>query len=445
MTDTTTTAAPWLGVGRGRPEIGLPAVQIVDIIEDELRELPRSGYPIASAPIVVPRESYWDLLAANTRLLALLRETVRHVGADRAARMTALGIDPADCPFFTSDDDFELRHCADMARADVLIGPDGPKFLEFNVSGAFGGLAHFQTYQRAWRRITELDGRLSFIAADPCAHEARLIESTCAELGLPPEALLIGTPRDWGLDVSNRYFDVQVDSLRQHGVHVVHAEFDELPDLLDSSPWKVGIAGFTVQDAQLVGYSLDPVGDAVDAGLLLIPSQSAWLLHTKRALALLSEEPDWLSTSDIELVRRYVPWTRVLGDRRVSWQGSESDLPELLIERQAEFVLKGATGWGGMEVFPGWTTPAAEWARLIDRALLVGSFVVQERVIAQQCPVDVLHEDGAVETVSAEAVISPFGIGGASAGCYVRFMDGAQVNPTVGGELAMRTCLLAES
>ena len=68
------------------------------------------------------------------------------LAGDRAGRIAALGIDPADCPLFTPDEDFELRHSADMTRADVIIGPDGPKFVEFNVSGAFGGMVHFQLY-----------------------------------------------------------------------------------------------------------------------------------------------------------------------------------------------------------------------------------------------------------------------------------------------------------
>lgn len=428
------------------PTAGLAPEQVADVILDELREIPRGGYPMVLRPIVVPRESYRELLDAAAALLDLLRRTVLGLGTDRDSRMAALRIDPADCPMFIDDEDFELRHCADMARADVLLSPDGPKFLEFNVSGSFGGLVHFEQYQRAWRRIRELAGLPSFVAVDPSALEARLIARTCAELGQPPSAVLVGTARDWGPDATSRCYEVQADHLRQHGVHAVHAEFDDLADVLGAAPGPaVGIAAFTVQDAREVGYDLGPVRSAVDAGLKLIPSQTSWLLHTKRALALLSEEPSWLSAREADLVRRYVPWSRVVGDRRVRWRGREVELPRLLVEHQADLVLKGTTGWSCQEVFPGWACSAPEWAAHIDEALSSGDFVVQERVHSRLFPIDVLQENGELTSIRAEAVVSPICIDGSAAGCYVRCVDGEQRPSTIGGEDAMRTCLLSEA
>ena len=117
---------------------------------------------------------------------------------------------------------------------------------------------------------------------------------------------------------------------------------------------------------------------------------------------------------------------------------------ELLTVHREHFLLKGATGWSCQEVFAGWDCTEQEWALRIEQAL--GSpFIVQERVHSQTYPLDVLHENGDVRRIAAVPVVSPFGLGGAAAGCYVRFIDAATGLATVGGEAAMRGCLLAEA
>lgn len=442
------TGEPWFGNRVTPPEIGLAPELVAELVTGEFHGIPRSGFPVALQPMVIPRDSYRELLGATAELLALLRKAVLGLADDRAGRIAALGIDPADCPMFAPDEEFELRHCADMTRADVIIGPDGPRFVEFNVSGAFGGLVHFLLYQRVWARIRERAGRPAFVGADAFSRQARLIETTCAELGVPPSAVIIGTPRDWGPDIGTRMFDVQVDALRGHGVPATHLDFDDLLagiGLPGGLRWPLGIAAFTPQDAAEIGYDLSAARAAMDAGMLLIPSQSAWFLHTKKTLAMLSEGLPWMSGRDTELVRRYVPWSRVVGDRKVWWREEKQNLPRLLIDHQHDFVLKGATGWSCQEVFFGWTTSEWKWAELVDEAVRTGYFIAQERVHSQTYPLDVMAESGEITRLSTEAVVSPFCLGGSPAGCYVRFAEAGDQALAIGGAGAGRTCLLAEA
>lgn len=437
----------WFGDRTAPPEIGLPPEPIFEVITEELRGMPRIGFPFALQPMVVPQSSYRELLSATTELLLLLRRTVVELAGDREGRIAALDIDPAYCPLFTSDEDFELRHCADMARADVIVGPDGPKFVEINV-GQFGGMPHFMQWQKAWARLREKAGRPAFVAADAYSRLARLITATSAELGVPPSAVIVGTPRDWGPDTTTRRFDVEVDALRGQGVPAIHLDFDDLLagiGLPDQIRWPLGIAEFTPMDAWEVGYSLAPARAAQEAGMVLIPSQSAWFLHTKKTLALLSEGLPWMTRRDTELVERYVPWSRVVGDRKVRWRDASHDLPRLLIEHQESFVLKGATGWSCREVFFGWTTPAPQWAELVEEAVRTGYFIVQERVHLETYPMDLMTESGEIRRVQAESVISPFCLGGDSAGCFVRFVEADDQALAIGGDGVGWSCLLAEA
>jgi hypothetical protein len=443
-----TVTRSWFGTRSQPPETGLPAGRVAELVLEQLREVPMGGYPVALQPLVVPRESYRELLAASAGLLDLLRRAVLHAGPDRQSRMAALGIDPHDCEMFVPDEVFELRHCADMARADVVIGADGPKFVEFNVSGAFGGMVHYQMFQQVWHRIRELAGRPAYLGVDAFARLALLVERSCAELGVPASAVLVGTPREWGPDTTTRQFDVQAAMLRGHGVYAVHLDFEELLagiGLPGPLRWPLGIGEFTVQDARELGYDTAPARAALDAGFRMIPSQTAWLLHSKRTLAMLSEGLPWMDRADRALADRYLPWSRLVGDRAVYWQGGRYDLPQLLVDHRERFVLKGATGCSGAEVTFGGRCTDQEWRRLVEGALGSDYYVAQEVVESAPYPLEVMVAPGEVVRITANSVISPFCIGGAVAGCFARFLDDPQPGVVSALRSAMLGCLLAEA
>ena len=177
--------------------------------------------------------------------------------------------------------------------------------------------------------------------------------------------------------------------------------------------------------------------------MTLLPSQSARFLHNKQTLALLSEGLPWMTARDAEVVDRYVPWSRVVGDRKVCWRGEAHDLPRLLLDRQEDFVLKGATGWSCLEVFFGVETSPQEWEARVGQAVRNGGFVVQERIRPLSYPLEVMTGPGEVRRILADPVISPFCLGGQSAGCYVRFVEAGE-RLAIGGTSALRTCAVAE-
>lgn len=439
---------PWLRGREQPPEIGLPPARIAEITCEELRDLPFPPHPIALQPFLLPRPAYRELLDAAAALLALIRRSAEHSGATRAERLSALRLDPADCPYWTDDEEWELHHCADLARPDVVLSADGPKFVEFNVSGAFGGMLHFQLYQRAWQRIRDEAGQPAFVGVDAYARLARLIERTCRELGAPPAVVLVGTPREWGPGTPLRHFRHQADLLRQHGVEAVHLDFEDLLAGIGAPGplrYPLGIAQFDVHDAEALGYDISPVRAAQAHGFRLIPSASSWLLHTKRQIALLSEGRPWMTAQQRDLADRYLPWSRIVGDRTVRWRGEEHDLRRLLIERRESFVVKGATGFSGGQVHFGGRTAPADWSALVERAAATGGYIAQEVVEAVPMPVDVLDATGAVERVVANPVISPFVVDGAGAGCFGRFVADRRPGIISALSRARLTCLLAEA
>jgi hypothetical protein len=435
------------------PDIGLEPARIAEILHHELRGLGPPAFPVALQPLVISPESFAELLSATASLVALLRKAVRNAAADRDGRIAALGIDRADCPFFVPDEDFELRHCADMARADVVIEADGPKFVEINVSGAVGGMADTQAYHQGWRRIAAKAGRRPFAGADIWAPLAALVERTCAELGTAPSAAIVDHFSEVDPTNQPRTMRLQVDGLRAHGVRARHLDPADLlagigltgTGLAGPLREPLGLAEFDLADARAAGCDLSPVRAALDAGFLAVPSQTSWLLHSKKTLAWLSEGQPWMSSRERELADRYLPWTRTVGDRSVWWRGRRHDLPALLTAHRESFVLKGATGCSGREVSFGARTEPGDWARQVEQAVRTGYPVAQEVVVSDPTPVDVMSGSGEIVRVAANSVVSPFCVGGAPAGCLARFAPAGPPGLVRVADGAVLTCLLAEA
>lgn len=443
-----TGARSWLGLRAVPPDIGLGPARIAEIMHDEMRGLGLPAFPVALQPLVVPPESFRELLSATARLVALLRKAVLNAAADRDGRIAALGVDRADCPFFVPDDCFELRHCADMARADVVIGTDGPKFVEINVGGPVGGMADTEACRRAWRRITGLAGRRPFAGVDIWPRLATMVRRACAELGTMPAAVIVDHLSEIDPTNTPRTVRLQVDGLAAHGVRARHLDpADLLTGIGLPGPLRepLGLAEFDQVDAREAGCDLSPVRAALDAGFLAVPTQTSWLLHSKKTLAWLSEGQPWMNPGERALADRYLPWTRTVGDRPVWWRGRRHHMPSLLTEHRKSFVLKGATGCSGQEVVFGARTEPGDWARQVEQAVHTGYPVAQEVVISDTTPVDVLLESGEIIRVTANSVVSPFCIGGTPAGCLARFGPAGPPGLVRIADGAVFTCLLAEA
>ncbi len=193
-----------------------------------------------------------------------------------------------------------------MARADVVIGADGPKFVEINVSGAVGGMADTQAYRQGWRRIAGQAGRAPFAGVDIWARLAALVERTCAELGAAPSAVIVDHFSEIDQTNTPRTMRLQVDGLAAHGVRARHLDpVGLLAGIGLPGPLRepLGLAEFDLADARAAGCDLSPVRAALDAGFLTIPSQTSWLLHSKKTLAWLSEGRPWMSPRERELAR----------------------------------------------------------------------------------------------------------------------------------------------
>jgi hypothetical protein len=412
----------------------LPVDRIVETLRHELRGVPSDTSPLALEPFVLPPPLYEELFCSARRLLALCHRAVLACGDDRDARAAALGATDEDYPpeLYLDDVRLEDELAACMARPDVVVTAGGPRFVEFNVGGAVGGVVQTHLLLSAWTRAYG-GASAPFRSYDPFPVRARLVARIAHERRLARTFLLVGSLRDFDASVTSRYLDAEPAFLRHQGFDAAYAEPEDLPAAIGSGRprYELGLRHFNLLEWREHGIDYSPVADALAAGCLLLAPQTATFLANKKILAWLSEGRPWMSRADRRYVAHYVPWTRIVADTAVEWDGRRTDLLDLLVRERERFVLKPAIGVRGVGVLIGRDVPDADWTHAVEAAAHEGSTVAQAYVEPVRLPLKIADTDAGTALVEeVRPVFAPFVFGGEAAGCLVRYRrDGDSAGP----------------
>jgi len=146
----------------------------------------------------------------------------------------------------------------------------------------------------------------------------------------------------------------------------------------------------------------------------------AGLLGDKRNLALLSlhEDSDLLAAAEREVVRRHVPWSRLVADERTTYRGETVRLLALATARRESMVLKPVDGSQGRDVHLGSCTPPGEWRRLLDEAAGTRRTLLQEYVASRPY----LFQHGDAGRSPHQVVWGTFSLGGTYGGGFLRML-----------------------
>ncbi|MEU3199952.1 hypothetical protein [Streptomyces sp. NPDC006996] len=444
---------PWFGDLSRHHEPLWSVRRIRDSLVRELRDcgtrLGEDQVPLE--PFVIARESYLELFSATGELLDLLNRAVRAEASSASGRLAALGINESqgEYPLFSANDDLENHYWTAMARPDVVLGRDGPQFIEFNVSGAVSGPAETHFFNKVFTEAYGGPEVAPFVGYHAFPARAALFESICEERGLPKAVAVIGSPLDHHAEGST-YFEVEVDYLRSRGFDARFFPPEELPHGLGLPArldYPLAHRYFATADWQDRGVPLDGVRGVLDAGCLLVPPQSSSLLANKKVLGWLSEGRPWMNDEDHALVQRYVPWTRIVADVKVvTADGLLARLPDLLRADRESFVLKRAVSMMGRDVLIGRDTAREQWDLAVDEAVASGAYIAQEFVKPAAYPLRISDEQGSrSQWADVAVVLSPCLIGSRPAGCYGRYLTsglpGVIGDPASG---AMENVILSE-
>ncbi len=91
----------------------------------------------------------------------------------------------------------------------------------------------------------------------------------------------------------------------------------------------------------------------------------------KAFFAVLTDEQNGalFSHGERELIRKHIPWTRVVADVGTAHYGQRIELLAFIRKERENLVLKPSDEYGGSGVTLGWETSEADWDAAIERAL----------------------------------------------------------------------------
>jgi hypothetical protein len=329
-----------------------------------------------------------------------------------------------------------------LSRLDAFLGADGPRFIEIN-SDAPAGFGYGDRMAEVFAdlplfRAFAATRRVHYAPSLPALVDA--VVWTWRARGRPAAAAPVIAIADWA-DVKTRA-DQEIVCARFEAVG-----FDCV--LADPRAMEVS-AGRLIANARPVDLvyrravlteiveregQMQPFLEAYRAGLaVFVNSFRCRLSEDKAFFAILTDESfaSLMTPEEVELVRRVVPWTRRVAERRTLRGGSEIDLVPHVIDHRPELVLKPAHGYGGRSVLVGDETTPEAWAAAVQDGLRE-PWVVQERVHIPEEVFPLLEEDGEVGLAPLKVNVNPFFVDGADVGAVTRASRSSVINVSAGG------------
>jgi hypothetical protein len=168
--------------------------------------------------------------------------------------------------------------------------------------------------------------------------------------------------------------------------------------------------------------------------------------HVKAFFALLTDERNaaLFSQKEKDLIRRHIPWTRVVTDGSTAHYGEPIELLAFIRKNRDNLVLKPSDEYGGTGVTLGWEASEKAWDATIEKAVSAakaggdaGCWIVQERIpirreVFPYITPSTTQGDG-VEFKDMLVDFAPYLFGGKLCGFLTRLSATGLANVTSGG------------
>jgi hypothetical protein len=159
--------------------------------------------------------------------------------------------------------------------------------------------------------------------------------------------------------------------------------------------------------------------------------------HVKAFFAVLTDEQNGalFSHGEREIIRKHIPWTRVVADVGTAHYGQRIDLLAFVRKERENLVLKPSDEYGGSGVTLGWETSEADWDMAIERALSAknGVWIIQERIPVRREIFPYIADVGKVDYRDMLVDFAPYLFRGKLCGFLTRLSATGLANVTSGG------------
>lgn len=330
------------------------------------------------------------------------------------------------------------------SRLDAFLLPDSLKFAEYNGESP-AGAGYAETLAEIFRELPIM----AVFTQSYQIHNYTLSEKLLDAL--------VATYRDWGGSSSKPQIAI--------------VDWQEVPtwsefEILQSRFEKMGAPTLIADPRELEfdGHTLTADGKKIDLvyrrvlinDIVAKPAECSTLVkaytanavcvansfrckipHVKTFFAVLTDERNGslFSHDERELIRRHIPWTRVVADVKTAHYGKPIELLAFIEQERESLVLKPSDEYGGSGVTLGWETSDSGWDSAIERALSAkdGVWIVQERIPIRREVFPYIANIGKVDYREMLVDFAPYLFRGKVAGFLTRLSATGLANVTSGG------------
>jgi uncharacterized circularly permuted ATP-grasp superfamily protein len=346
------------------------------------------------------------------------------------------------------------------ARADAFILPDSLQFAEYNAESPAGA-----GYSQRLAELFDAEPAMAAFRERFDARFARPIEALLDALvasykewggtAAPPRIAIV----DWREVPTFSEFEILRDAFTALGVPTVICDPRDL-EFAAGARFSAGAgrglyAGgeridlvyrrVLINDIVARETECRALLDAYRSGTVCVAnSLRCKIPHKKAFFAVLTDEryAALFSEEERAMIRRHVPWTALVEERRVTVDGQSVDLAPHLRAHRDQFVIKPNDEYGGTGVTLGWETSAADWDAAIARAIAerdpstplgAGRGWVAQRRIAVRREIFPVCDGGGMTQRDMLVDFAPYIFGGRLAGYLTRLSASGLANVTSGG------------
>ena len=335
------------------------------------------------------------------------------------------------------------------SRLDAFLLPESLKFTEYNGESP-AGAGYSETLSDIFRGLPVMEEFQKRFEVHSYPLMAKLLDAlvtTYVEWGgktKRPQMAIV----DWKQVPTWSEFEILKERFEKMGIPVVLAD----PRELEFDGKRLAAQGKTIDllyrrvlmnDIVAKPAECEALVKAYAAGVVCVANNFRCKIpHVKAFFAVLTDEKNtkYFTSQERELIRRHVPWTRVVADVKTEHAGEPIALLEYIRKHQKNLVMKPSDEYGGMGVTLGWEVEKKHWERAIEQALpggklakAHGCWIVQERIPMRRGEFPHIGKGNRVEFRNMLVDFAPYLFRGKVAGYLTRLSSTSLANVTSGG------------
>jgi hypothetical protein len=330
------------------------------------------------------------------------------------------------------------------SRLDAFLLPDSLKFAEYNGESP-AGAGYTETLGEIFLKlplVAEFDKSFQVHSYPLSAKLLDALVTSYQDWGgtsKRPQMLIT----DWREVPTWTEFEILKERFEKLGVPVELADPRELQfdgKELTASGKKIDLVYRRVLMNDIVARAVEckALVDAVAANAVCVANHFRCKIpHVKAFFAVLTDERNdgLFSFGERELIRKHVPWTRVVADVRTAHYGEAIELLKFLRSARENLVLKPSDEYGGTGVRLGWESSEADWDATIATGVSAtqGCWIVQERIPIRREVFPSIQANGEVEFRDMLVDFAPYLFRGKMSGFLTRLSATGLANVTSGG------------